>query len=248
VSYVEVDGHRVWHEVHGPDAGSPVVLLHGAFAGAESFAAQIPALVEAGFRVHVPERAGHGRTPDRDGPLTYARMAEETIAYLDAQLAPPSDLVGWSDGAVVAVLVAVRRPDLVRRLVVVGQYYHLDGRVPDSPIDAALAAPETIGWLREAYAARSPDGAEHFDEIYAKTMHMLGTEPQLDLTDLAAITAPTLVVQGDRDEVTLAHSQAVVAALPRARLAVLPGTHLVPIELPEVFNPLVVSFLAARER
>jgi pimeloyl-ACP methyl ester carboxylesterase len=80
--------------------------------------------------------------------------------------------------------------------------------------------------------------------VHAKMMHMIAGEPEIALDDtLAGVTAPTLVLQGDRDEVTVEHSLAVVAALPEARLAVLPGTHTLPLERPELVNTLILSFL-----
>jgi pimeloyl-ACP methyl ester carboxylesterase len=170
-------------------------------------------------------------------------MADDTIAYLEAVLPDGAHLVGWSDGAVVALLVALRRPALVRRMVLIGQYYNFAGRVPDSPIDAWLHSPDVIEFLRQEYDATSPDGPDHFSVVFEKTMHMLDTEPQLDLATLSAVTAPTLVLQGDRDEVTVEHSLAVVAALGDARLGVLPGTHLLPVESPDVVNPLLIAFL-----
>ena len=139
-AYVDVAGLRTWHEVSG--AGEPVVLLHGAFGGASSFFAQTPALVDAGYRVHVPERRGHMHTPDVDGPLTYAVMADDTIAYLDQEVDGPAHLVGWSDGAVVALLVAQRRPDLVRRMVLIGQYYNSSGKVPGSTLRRSCRHPK----------------------------------------------------------------------------------------------------------
>ena len=241
MTYLEVAGHRVWHEVSG--AGPPVVLLHGAFAGASSFAAQTPALVAGGFRVHVPERRGHAHTPDVDGPLSYSVMADDTIDYLAQVLPDGAHLVGWSDGAVVALLVAMRRPDLVHRMVLIGQYYNRSGRVPDSDIDALLGSPDAMSFLRLEYDQVSPDGPGHFPVVYDKTMKMIDTEPELDLDTLSAVVAPTLVLQGDRDEVTIEHSLSVVAALRDARLAVLPGSHLLPVETPDVVNPLLVSFL-----
>ena len=243
MAYLDVAGRQVWHEVSG--SGEPLVLLHGAFSGASSFFAQTPALVEAGFHVHVPERRGHVHTPDVDEPLSYSAMADDTIAYLAQELPEGAHLVGWSDGAVVALLVAQRRPDLVHRMVLIGQYYNSSGRVPDTQLDELLTAPETIAFLRTEYDQVSPDGPAHFEVVYAKTMHMLATEPEIELAGLSTVTAPTLVLQGDRDEVTLAHSVEVVAALPDARLAVLPGTHGLPVELPDVVNPLLVSFLRA---
>jgi pimeloyl-ACP methyl ester carboxylesterase len=87
-------------------------------------------------------------------------------------------------------------------------------------------------------------GDGHFPVVYAKTVAMLATEPELELASLAAVTAPTLVLQGDRDEVTLEHGAAVAAILPQGRLAVLPGTHALPVENPGVVNALLLWFLA----
>jgi pimeloyl-ACP methyl ester carboxylesterase len=243
VTYVDVSGLRTWHEVHGE--GRPVVLLHGAFAGASSWSAQAPALARAGYRVHVPERRGHAHTPDVEGPLTYDVMADDTVAYLDGVVGGRAHLVGWSDGAVVALLVARRRPDLVDRLVLIGQYYNASGKVPSGLVDQLTGGgDQAMGFLRAEYDQVSPDGPEHFPVVYAKTLRMLATEPELDLASLAAVAAPTLVLQGDRDEVTLEHGAAVVAALPQGRFAVLPGTHALPVENPEVVNALLVWFFA----
>jgi pimeloyl-ACP methyl ester carboxylesterase len=170
-------------------------------------------------------------------------MADDTINYLDAVVGGQAHLVGWSDGAVVALLVAQRRPDLVDRMVLIGQYYNSSGRVEGSTIDELLRSPEAQEFLRAGYDPVSPDGPAHFAIMYAKTILMLDTEPELDLAEFAGVTAPTMVLQGDRDEVTVEHSVAVVAALADARLAVLPGTHLLPVESPDVVNPLIVSFL-----
>lgn len=240
---MDVDGLPTWHEVHGD--GPPVVLLHGAFAGASSWAAQAPVLAGSGYRVHVPERRGHAHTPDVPGPLSYGVMADDTVAYLDGVVGGgPAHLVGWSDGAVVALLVAQRRPDLVDRLVLIGQYYNSSGRVTGGLTDQLTAGgDQVLAFLRGGYDPVSPDGPGHFPVVYAKTMQMLATEPELDLGSLAAVGAPTLVLQGDRDEVTLEHGAAVAAALPRGRLAVLPGTHLLPVENPEVVNALLLWFL-----
>jgi pimeloyl-ACP methyl ester carboxylesterase len=245
MTYIEVAGLRTWHEVSGD--GQPVVLMHGAFGGASSFFAQTPALVEAGFRVHAPERRGHAHTPDVEGPLSYSVMADDTIPYLDQEVGRPAHLVGWSDGAVVALLVALRRPDLVDHVVLIGQYLNSSGKTPDSQLIASLDSPETIAFLRRGYDPVSPDGPDHFPVVFAKTMQMVMSEPEIDLATLTSVTAPTLVLQGDRDEVTVEHSAAVVRALPNARLAVLPGTHALPVERPDLVNPLIVSFLRDTE-
>ncbi|WP_082079908.1 alpha/beta fold hydrolase [Williamsia herbipolensis] len=240
--YIDVAGHPVWHFVDGE--GTPVVLMHGAFAGASSFGAQIPEILKAGWKVYAPERCGHAHSPDTDAAFGYSTMADETIAYLETAIGRSAHLVGWSDGAVVALLVAQRRPDLVDRMVLVGQYFNSSGRVADGITDGLLADSSAMTFLRAEYDAVSPDGPEHFETVYRKTIDMIAAEPEIDLASLASVTTPTLVAQGDRDEVTVAHSVDVVAALPAGRLAVLPGTHLLPLESPDVFNPLMLSFLA----
>ncbi|MFW0793831.1 alpha/beta hydrolase [Gordonia sp. CPCC 205515] len=235
-------GTRVWHEIHGE--GRPLVLLHGAFAGASSWGAQVPALVDGGWKVFVPERHGHGHSPDVTDEFHYADMASETIAYLDEVIGSPAELVGWSDGAVVALLVALSRPDLVRHLVLIGQYYNSSGRAVGGILDALESADDDLmSFFSAEYAETSPDGADHFPVIFEKTMAMIRSEPEIDLAELSAITAPTLVVQGDRDEVTLDHSRDVVAAIAGARLCVIPGSHLIPIEAPDAVNSVLLRFL-----
>lgn len=241
MGYIEVAGRHTWHEVSGN--GDPLVLLHGAFGGASSFFAQTPALTGAGFRVHVPERRGHAHTPDVAGPLSYSVMAEDTIAYLEQEVGARAHLVGWSDGAVVALLIARRRPDLVARMVLIGQYFNSSGKVPGSNILASLDSPTAMEFLRRGYDPVSPDGPDHFPVVFAKTIQMITTESEIVLDTLDVVAAPTLVLQGDQDEVTVEHSLAVINALPDARFAVLPGTHALPVERPHLVNSLIVSFL-----
>jgi pimeloyl-ACP methyl ester carboxylesterase len=171
-------------------------------------------------------------------------MADDTIAYLETAVQAPAHLIGWSDGAVVALLVALRRPELVSRMVLIGQYYNSSGKTENPLTDELLKLDtEVTGFLREMYVAESPDGADHFPVVHAKMVQMFRTEPELDLESLRAVQTPTLVLQGDRDEVTLEHSQVVADTLASGRLAVLPGTHMLPLESPDVVNALLISYL-----
>jgi pimeloyl-ACP methyl ester carboxylesterase len=241
VPYLDIAGQRVWHAVAGE--GEPVVLLHGGFAGASSWGANTPAIVAAGFQVYTPERRGHVHTPDIPGPITYSNMADDTIAYLDA-VVKPAHLVGWSDGAVVGLLVAQRRPDLVKRLVLIGQYYNSGGKAQGAVVDELLdLGSETTQFVRAEFDEFSPDGPDYFPTYHAKMMHLFNTEPELELASFSGVQAETLVLQGDRDEVTLEHSKELAETMPNARLAVLPGSHGLPIESPDTFNPLVIFFL-----
>ncbi|MDG3009721.1 alpha/beta hydrolase [Rhodococcus sp. D2-41] len=242
MTYTDLNGVRThWDRVGD---GEPVVLLHGGGVGADSWFAQTPALADAGFAVYLPERRGHGATPDVLGPFTYPLMARDTAAFLDEVVGSSAHIVGWSDGALVGALLAIERPDLVRRLVLIGQYYDRTGRDPDVHDEMSNWRDNPPQYLRDMYAALSPDGAEHFPVVFGKILDLWDRDPGLPHEQMARITAPTLIVQGDRDAVRIDYSAALADAMPDARLAVLPGTHALPVESPELVNTLLAQFLA----
>ncbi len=237
-SYVQVGGLRTWYEKRGE--GAPLVLLHGGMGDARDFTANIDALA-ARFRVFVPERRGHGHTADVDGPITYELMAEDTIAFLDVVVGGPAHLVGHSDGANVALLLARRRPDLTRRVISISGNFHHDGLIPEA-IDVD-AADESVG---AAYGEVSPDGREHLPVMARKLARMWAEEPTLTALDLSSITTPTLVMAGDDDAITLEHTVALYRGLPNSELAVVPGTsHLLLMEKPTLCNTVIIDFLTA---
>lgn len=149
----------------------------------------------------------------------------------------------FPNGAVIALLVAQQRPELVSRMILIGQYYSSSGKTEGSELIAALGTAEGITMLRRGYDPFTPDGPDHFPIVHAKIMQMITTEPEIELGALGAIGTPTLVLQGDRDEVAVEHSLAVVRTLQNARLAVLPGTHALPVERPDLVNPLISTFM-----
>lgn len=242
--YIEAGGLRTYYEVHGD--GEPVVLLHGGLATVDTWGAQVEALSRH-YRVYTPERRGHGRTADVPGPISYAAMAADTVAWLEAMSVPKASLIGWSDGGVVAALVAITRPDLVHKLVIIGQYLSRDGEWPSSraELDESAADPETLSMFQQLHAPLSPDGPDHFPVVYEKVMRMWRDEPEIPLSDIAAIAAPTLIMQGDGDWVRVEHSALLSRTIPDAQLAVVPGTsHVLPMEKPGLVNTLLSDFLA----
>lgn len=235
--YVELGEVRTWYDDQGE--GEPIALLHPGGADARAWRPNLDALA-AHFHVFTPERRGHGRTPDVEGPITYELMAGDTIAFLEQVVGGPAHLVGCSAGANVALLVALRRPDLARRVVLVSGVFHRDGWLPDA-IDPDASPPEV---LARGYAELSPDGAGHFPVVSAKLARMNWEEPTLTATDLSAVTSRTLVMTGDDDEVTLEHAIAMYRALPDGELAVVPGTsHGLLHEKPALCNRIIVDFL-----
>jgi len=237
--YLDLDGQRVYCEEYG--RGEPVFLLHGGFMGADQWESQVAAL-QTSYHVFVPERRGHGRTPDVAGPYTTKNMAAETAAVIEAVDVGPVHLIGWSDGAYIAAYLALTRPELVNRIVLIGQSYSHDGEtaaVRELTHDAGLAE-----FFREDYAKVSPDGPEHFDVVFDKVTTMWREKLELSLDELAKIAAPTLIMQGDDDGVRTEYSAAVARALPDAQLAVIPGAgHGAPLQKPDLVNRIILDFL-----
>ncbi len=243
MSYADAAGLNTYYEVRG--TGDPVVMLHGGFATIETWEAQAAALSEQ-YRVFLPERRGHGRTPDVDGPLTYENMASDTAAFIDALGIGPAHLVGWSDGASVALYVALRRPDLVRKVITMGAPAWLDGYTPKT-----LAAAQNLSLddfppsMIEAHRNLSPDGPDHLPIVFEKIKALWPSGPNMTADELSRITAPTLVILGDDDVLTVEHAATMAATLADAQLAVVPGTdHGLLFEKPDLVSRLFLDFLA----
>ena len=238
---IEINGHSTWVETRG-NGTETVLLLHGGLSNSDLLLDSLSAPLKTKYRVVAFDRRGHGYTADTAEPFHYDEMATETIGVLEKAVGGRAHLVGWSDGGIVGLLVALRRPDLVDRLVVIGTNYHFDGALPlDFDPNSEFAA-----MIFQAYAERSPDGGEHFDEIAGKFMTLATTEPTLTVHDLNKIVAPTLVMAGDDDIIKLSHTAALYEALPNGQLAIVPGTsHALPVERPAETAQIILNFLQA---
>lgn len=237
--YVSLPGVRTWFDEHGD--GEPLVLLHpgGAGVDARAFGPNTGPLA-ARFHVYTPERRGHGHTPDVAGPISFDAMAQDTIAFLETVVGRPAHLLGCSDGAIVGLLVALRRPDLVGRLVLVAGVFHYDGWLAHV-IDPANEPPE---FLARLYAEVSPDGAGHYQVVVDKLARMHTQEPTLSAHDLSDLRSRTLIMVGDDDEVRLDHALAMYRAIGDGELMVVPGaSHGLLVEKPDLCNDVILQFL-----
>jgi pimeloyl-ACP methyl ester carboxylesterase len=240
--YVDAGGVHTYYEVQG--AGDPLILLHGGFATIETWRGQTPALAER-FRVYLPERRGHGRTPDVEGPTGFAVMARDTIAFMEALGIAAAHVVGWSDGGYVALELALARPDLVRRLVLIGTAANTDGYTAETRADNANLTESLPPFIRAAYDRLSPDGPEHFPVVFDKLAAVWRSEPNHPLTDLGRLGPPTLLMLGDDDVLTVEHAAAMQQAIPDAQLAVIPGAnHALLFERRDLANRLILDFLS----
>jgi pimeloyl-ACP methyl ester carboxylesterase len=165
-------------------------------------------------------------------------MARDTIAFIEHVTGQPVHLMGCSDGAVVALTVAQRRPDLVRRLVFATGVFHHDGW------EKGVLDGEPPEFLRQAYGELSPDGIGHYGVVVAKLAAMHASQPALTEADLREIGVRTLIMVADDDEVRFEHAIAMYRSMPDAELAVVPGTsHGLLVEKPALCNLLMTEFL-----
>ena len=240
MSAIDVGGVATYYERHG--SGGPVLLLHGGLGSAENFS-ELTSTLAGHHEVWVPERYGHGRTPDTAAPFTYDDMAAQTVAFLDAVGVESAHVVGYSDGANIGLLLASRSPSRIERLVSISGNFAVSALTmppPGSRGDLTALFAE----LTETYERLSPDGPDHLSTIKAKSNRMWQDWTGIPLADLAAITCPTLVVGADADVVTLEHTVALFQAIPDAELAVVPGTsHNLIHEKPAMLAALLLAFL-----
>jgi pimeloyl-ACP methyl ester carboxylesterase len=235
--YLSLRGHQIWNS-HWNGAGDPVVILHGGLSATANWENYILQAL-AGREVFGYDRTGHGRTADQKGSFYFDFQVQEAIAYLEDVVNKPAHLVGYSDGGIIALLVALKRPDLVETIVTIGANFDPSGVI--FPPEARMITQEE----RDFYALTSPDPAHTLDEKKAKMEKIWQTEPNISLHALGTINTPVLVMAGDDDSIKLHHTVALFEALPQARLAIIPGaSHSVMKDQTEIAASIIRKFLA----
>jgi pimeloyl-ACP methyl ester carboxylesterase len=255
--YVAVNGLQMYYEVHG--TGQPLVLLHGAFSAiGTSFGALLPDLAKTrqviGF-----ELQGHGHTADIDRPMSLEQMADDTAAAIRQLGIGPADIFGYSMGAAVALHVALRHPDVVRKLVLASVTYTLSGIHPglidglgEMKAEMMHGSPWHEEYLR---IAPNPDA---FATLFAKKTQMDRGIQDIPAEAIQAIAAPTLLIIGDSDLVRPEHAVEIFrllgggvfgdtpAGLPNSQLAILPGTsHVTVVARTDLLLAIIPPFLDA---
>jgi pimeloyl-ACP methyl ester carboxylesterase len=180
-------------------------------------------------------------------------MSEYAIDFIEALKLGATNLVGWSDGAIIALLVAIARPDLVKRLVSVGGLFNANSQSPEDLNWIRSLTPESfkksMGNLVRRYGEISPDGPAHFPIVFEKTKRLWLNEPNIAKEELAKISAPTMVIAGDRDAIPTKHTLELFRSIKGAQLCILPGTtHFLLSEKPEMANRAILDFLIAKEK
>jgi pimeloyl-ACP methyl ester carboxylesterase len=236
--HAPVNELSMYYEEHGE--GPPLLLLHGAYMTADMMAPLARGLGRV-RRVIVPEAQGHARTADVDRPLTYEQMGDDGAELLRHLGHERADVVGYSMGGGAALQLAIRHPELVRRLVVISAGYRYDAMPPEAIAMFPSITPEMFaGSPMETEYQRLAPNPDDFPRLVEKLKTLDTTDFAWPEDDMRAISAPTLIVLGDSDGVRLEHAVELfrlrgggvmgdLAGMPESQLAVLPGTaHFMP--------------------
>ena len=240
MKYLDISGYPLW-SFEWSDRGQPVLLLHGGLSDTDSFADVMVEPLADSFHLYAYDRAGHGRSADQPGSFHFDFQCSEAISYISEVIKEPVHLVGYSDGANIALMVAIARPDLVKSIVSIAANFRADGIVELPEFDPAGISEED----RAKYAEMSPDSPDTLDKKIAKMHQIWKVEPNIKIKDIAQISVPTLVMAGDDDVVKHSHTIELYEALPLGQLAIVPGTsHGLVKEKPGVVTAIIKSFLS----
>lgn len=230
--YVTANGIKIYYEEYG--SGEPLLLLHGNGQSIAAFNQQIPELAKK-YRVIAADTRGHGKTEDKGEKFTYDLFAEDMNALLDKLHIDSADIVGWSDGGNTGLIMAMKYPKKVKKLVTMGAVVFSDSTVVSQDLLNELK----FG-IEEMKSAKTP---EEKNEL--KKAMLLRDEPKHKFAELAKIKCPVLVMAGEKDIVKLNHTKAIAASIPKGELYIAPKkTHYFPQEDAAEFNRVVLAFLS----
>jgi pimeloyl-ACP methyl ester carboxylesterase len=243
--YIESQGAHIHYDAYG--VGQPILLLHGGLADKFSWFSQIPWLVESGRKVVLIDTRGHGNSTHGEAELSYEIFAEDTLKVLDKLKIKRTDIVGWSDGGIIALLLGLEAPERVGRIVAISANFHPSGLINENEIATTTEEEqsqqlrnELITWMHSFISPPNPN----FSNLQKELNHLWQTAPLLTENDLYAITAPTLIITGENDIIQLSHSADLAQMLRYGKIEVISGAgHAAPVTHAPQVNDLIASFL-----
>ncbi len=237
--FVENDGARIWHAAYG--FGPAVILLHGGLGNAGNWGYQVPALVNSGRQVILIDSRGHGRSTRDERPFSYERMASDVLAVMDHLGLEKASLVGWSDGACTALILADKHPERIS-----GVFFFACNMDPSGTLEfkPTPVIDRCFSRHRKDYQALSATPAG-FDAFVADVTKMMQSEPNYTAEQLQGIRVPVAIALGEKDEfIRREHADYLARNIPDAELILMPDvSHFAPLQRPELFNREVLGFL-----
>jgi pimeloyl-ACP methyl ester carboxylesterase len=236
-----VNGVGIWYAAFGN--GLPVILLHGGMANSNYWGLQVPALAPH-FEAIVIDSRGHGRSTWDGKPIGYHLMASDVLAVMDALHIAKAALVGWSDGAIIGLDIAIYHPERLSRLFAFGANSNVAG-TKDAEGSAVFAAYNSRVW--KEYLVLSPSPWRYLS-FHGQLKKMWASEPDFSDAQLHSITVPTWIVDGDRDEIIKREDTDRMAHLiPDAREFIIPkASHFAFLQAPKLFNEALIEFLSGK--
>lgn len=241
--FLTIRGTKVYYEEYGK--GVPLLMLHGGFGDISDFQKVIPRLSEK-YRVIIPDAPGLGRSEFADSILSYQLLADYSSKFIDLLKLDSVYVVGWSDGGNTALLLAKNRPEKVKKIIVSGANYKLDGFTKEAfeqcknLNDTTWVKKELEGWVKHYQELSTKNWARYVTE--GGTMWF--QEQYFLKDDLEKIKASTLVIYGDKDMFTLEHGIEIRNAIKNSQFCVIPDcSHQVFYEKPELFIEIALTFL-----
>jgi pimeloyl-ACP methyl ester carboxylesterase len=239
-TYIQHEGAQIWHSIFG--AGAPVILLHGGLGHSGNWGYQVPTLLRAGYQVILVDGRGHGRSTRDDRPFRYELMASDVLAVMNALHLEKVSLVGWSDGAVIALMVAEKNPHRVT-----GVFFFACNMDPSGAKEMKELDQVTERCFRRHTKdyARLSETPERFDDFTKAVALMMKAQPNYTARDLASIEVPVVIAQGEHDEfIKPEHARYLAKSIPNAELRFLEGvTHFAPLQRPDLFSSVILEFL-----
>ena len=241
--YVAHEGARIYYSTYG--VGSPVILLHGGLASQIYWGNQVRPLVADHHWVILIDSRGHGRSSRDSRPYTYELMASDGVAVMDALKVKRAAVVGWSDGAIISLVMGLKDPERLTRVFAFAANMDPSGVKPDTETNPTFAH-----FIREAatsYAQLSPTPKGYAD-FTAAIEKMWDTEPHYTAADLARIHTPTAIADGDHDEaIKREHTEYLARSIPGAKLVILKDvSHFAMLQDPAQFDAAVIGFIDGR--
>jgi pimeloyl-ACP methyl ester carboxylesterase len=241
--YLQLGDISMYIEQHGK--GEPIIFLHGGMGSANSWADQVE-FFSKNYRVITPESRGQARTTDSSAALTYHLMAEDTLRLMDKLKITSAYIVGWSDGGNIGIDMAVHHPDRVKKLVAYGANINPAGLQHHLLEYLRTVSPQKMQRDNGSEYLALSATPEHLPIIAQKIRVMWLAEPKFTAADLAKITSPTLIMDGQQEELIRPdHAKEIAAAIPKAKLVMLPNVgHYATFKTPKLWNDTVAKFLS----
>lgn len=232
--YYDIRGFKMYCEVYGE--GQPLLIIHGNSGSINNFTYQIPYFSKK-YKVIIADSRAQGKSTDSKDSLSYEMMADDYAALLDAMKIDSAYVIGWSDGGINGLLMAIRHPEKVKKLAVTGANIVPDTTaVPQSLLD--LLSPSFI-------QLRNKQNKSAQEKNAYKLFRLLFEEPHIPLSDLHKIACPTLVIGGDHDVIKEEHTLLIYKNISKAYLWILPGSgHSTPVVFKDEFNVNVDRFFS----